>query len=120
VSAQPAVKLVEAEVPGFRESDQKTVRLEVVEFNAVSVHTKEGRRDCNGSPLVPVDEGVILPKAFEQGHGLLDDVAIITAPWPGQCGFQRPSVANAVTSSEQFDEAGLGGQNFFDGRIACH
>ena len=76
---KPRFQVLKPELAAFVELDQELIGLEVVEIQSKAINAKERGGHSNRGALVPIDKGVVLGKAFEQGSRLFDDVAVIAA-----------------------------------------
>ncbi len=79
VLPKPRFQVLEPKLAGFVELHKELIGLEVVEIQSEAVNTQERTGHSNRGALVPIDKGVVLGKAFEQGSRLFDDVAVIAA-----------------------------------------
>lgn len=90
VRAQPRFEFGEPHLSAFVEAGEEQKRGGVIEFQTVAVDLQKGCGDCDGYPLVAIDEWMILGQAFPERGSLLNQVAVITGLRSGQRGFEAP------------------------------
>jgi hypothetical protein len=61
-----------------------------------AIYLKEGVCHRKGNPLVAINEGMVLGKAFPQGRRLLDQVRVISRLGPEQRRFKKAGIADVL------------------------
>ena len=90
MTAQPWDELVEAELVGFVERGDESVRLLGIRRETRAVDGEKCIRGGESRALVAVDEGMVLREALPERGGFLDQVGVITGLRPVEGGFQQP------------------------------
>ena len=88
--------------------------------DADAVHQKKRERRREGYALVPVDERVVLRKAFPKRRRLLDQVAIVARLRPKKRRLKQSRIADARRAAVAGDQVIMDSEDFDDGQIDRH
>lgn len=102
--AQPLIDGPPVEVSPFHQTDDEVVVFHRIAAELETIQPEMHVGSGKGCAFVPIEKGVVLDEAFEEGSCLCDGVFVIARLGAKHRGFEGSKITNPIRASELVDQ----------------